>query len=258
MGEIKRYEFKYLVSNELLDSIRSDMRPFVTVDKYADENVRHEYTVKSIYFDSPNMDCYHGKVAGVRIRKKFRIRAYNDPQPNDIIFLEIKRKYENSISKNRAPLHYRDVTDLFATFDIDRYIISGNDNGRAKDDARRFFYHCRRKKLNPTVMTIYDREAFFGKFDPTLRITFDKNLRGTSCTFLSGFDINGSPRPSLRGYFIFELKFYGFLPIWVTQLINRYQMPRLALSKYTICLDAQGSRVPFTSHINIKHCFAKI
>jgi hypothetical protein len=253
-----RFEFKYLVPNDFLDSIRSDMRPFVNIDKYAYERAAHEYTVKSIYFDSPNMDCYHGKIAGIRVRKKFRIRGYNDPQKNDIIFLEIKRKYENSIAKNRAPLYYRDVVNLFDTRDIDKYILSLKNDGQEKEDASRFFYYCQRKKLNPTVITIYDREAFFGKFDPTLRITFDKYLRCAPCTFLSGFDIKSHPKPVLPTSFIFELKFYGFLPAWVTQLIDRYQMPRLALSKYTMCLDSQGSRVPFTSHITIKHCFNKM
>lgn len=252
-----RFEFKYLVPDEYRDGIRSDIHPFVNIDKYADERIEHEYTVKSIYFDSPNMDCYHGKVAGVRVRKKFRIRGYNETRENDIVFLEIKRKYENSIAKNRAPLYYRDILNLFKTYDIDRYILSLNNNGREKDDARRFFYYMRRKKLNPTVMTIYDREAFFGKFDPSLRITFDKNLRSAPGTFVTGFNVRCHPRPVLPGSFIFELKFHGYLPNWVTQLINRYQMPRLALSKYTMCLDAQHSRIPFTSHINIKHCFAK-
>jgi hypothetical protein len=233
-----RLEYKYLVPTELLANIRKDMHPFVTVDRFAGRREPNEYTIKSVYYDTPSMDCYHEKIDGVDMRKKFRIRGYNDTRETDIIFLEIKRKTNNFIAKNRAPLYYRNVDALFATRDIDAYILASNGDGRGRDDARKFFYHFLRLRLSPHIMVVYDREAFFGKFDPTLRVTIDKNLRSAPCVFHAGLHQPWALRTAMSRYFIFEVKFYGCLPAWMTDIINRYQLPRLALSKYTICLDS--------------------
>lgn len=233
-----RLEYKYLVPNELLADIRKDMQPFVTVDRFAERRRPHEYTIKSVYYDTPSMACYHEKVNGVDERKKFRVRGYNETLPSDIIFLEIKRKVNNFISKNRAPLHYRDVDALFATGDIDAYVLAANGDRKGRDDARQFFYHFIRLRLSPQIMVVYDREAFFGRFDPILRVTLDKNLRSAPCVFQTGLHRPCALRPAMPRYFILEVKFYGCLPAWMTAIINRYQLPRLALSKYTICLDS--------------------
>jgi hypothetical protein len=233
-----RLEYKYLVPTELLDVIRADIHPFLTIDQYAGRREPNEYTIKSVYYDTPAMNCYYEKLDGVDIRKKFRIRGYNDTQGADLIFLEIKRKNNNFISKNRAPLHYRDVDALFATRDIDRYVLQMSANGQGRDDARRFFYYYFRLRLSPQIMVVYDREAFFGRFDDTLRITLDKNLRSAPCTFQAGLHLPCPYRLVMPKHFIFELKFYGRLPAWVNEMINRYQLPRLALSKYTLSLDS--------------------
>jgi SPX domain protein involved in polyphosphate accumulation len=83
-----------------------------------------EYTVRSVYYDTPGFHCYQEKMDGVKVRKKFRIRGYNQPAEDSIVFLEIKRKYENFIEKNRAPLLYKDLEALLASPDLDKYIIS--------------------------------------------------------------------------------------------------------------------------------------
>ncbi len=108
---------------------------------------------------------------------------------------------------------------------------------RPRDDARRFFYNYYRFRLNPRVMVVYDREAFFGKFDPALRITLDKNLSRAPCTFHAARHLPCSLRMVMPKHFIFEPKFCGRLPAWAKEMIDRYQMPQLALSKYTMSLD---------------------
>ncbi len=77
------------------------------------------------------MDYYHEKIAGVDARRKFRMRGYNDTRESDIIFVEIKRKNNNFIAKNRAPLYYRDVDSPFASRDIEQYILPFSANGQA-------------------------------------------------------------------------------------------------------------------------------
>lgn len=251
-----RYEYKYLVSNEFIGDILSDMKPYIIYDKFARDRIPPEYTVRSIYYDTSSMECYHDKIDGVRLRKKYRIRGYNKVRGDDIIFLEIKRRYDNFISKNRAPLYYRNLTELLATGDIDRYILPMDNNGRVKDDARRFFFHCRRQNLHPSIMIEYEREAFCSRFDPSLRITFDKSIRSAPCTTATSLDDGDRLKLAFRRNFVFELKFYGSLPAWATRIIDKYQMPRLAISKYAICLDSHrriGEKTPMASYITQRH-----
>ena len=44
-------------------------------------------------------------------------------------------------------------------------------------------------------------------------------------------------------HFILEVKFFrSVLPTWVLSMITRYELPRMALSKFSICLDSLQAR----------------
>lgn len=232
-----RNEFKYLVPREKLAEIRAELAPYVYNDQHAQERQVREYTVRSIYFDSRNYEDYREKVEGLKIRKKLRIRAYNEVSPESSAFLEIKRKHNGHIFKDRASFAYRDIEALFDSRDIARYIPL-NGIPAAQDSARKFFFHLHRGMLRPAILVIYDREAFFSKFDPSLRLTFDKNLRSALTDKITVFNREIGLRYAMPSHFIWEIKFPHSLPAWVQSIIKRHRLPRLALSKYTICLDS--------------------
>ncbi|MGH7451053.1 MAG: VTC domain-containing protein, partial [bacterium] len=203
-----RLEYKYLVPNTLVDQIRSDLLPYMEIDHFAEKQESGEYTVRSVYYDTPGFHCYQEKMDGVKVRKKFRIRGYNQPAEDSIVFLEIKRKYENFIEKNRAPLLYKDLDALFSSPDLDKYIISFSKSDKEKSEAQRFLYHYYRLGLRPAVLVVYDREAFLGKFDPSLRLTFDKNLRGAIFPSLAMLYDEDCLKSAMPQHFIFEVKFF--------------------------------------------------
>ncbi len=233
-----RIEYKYLVPNELMGRLRAEILPYVVPDLPPGDGVSSEYTVRSVYYDSPNFDCYNEKVDGLKMRNKFRIRGYGHGGTRSVVFLEIKRKSEAFILKHRAPLAHDDVAAFFATRDVDRYIGGSRGSGREREDARRFLYHYGRHTLRPAVLVVYDREAFAGKFDSSLRVTFDKNVRGRAFPTLDELFDDALLVNALRGHFIFEVKFFRYaLPMWVRTIVRRYELPRMALSKYAMCLD---------------------
>jgi len=241
----KRLEYKYLVPISLADSIREDMRPYVAMDQFAEKQNAKEYTVRSVYYDTPRFDCYSEKIEGLKVRKKFRIRGYDIPDKNSVVFLEIKRKYNNFIDKDRAPFLWKNMDEFFLYRDLDQHIISVSGNGKEKGDAGKFLYHYYSRALQPTVLVIYDREAFFGKFNKSLRFTFDKNIRSTLFPSLDMLYEEEQIKYAMPKYFIFEVKFYSGLPSWIQSIIKRYQLPRMALSKYTICIDSHKSPKKF-------------
>jgi len=233
-----RVEFKYLVPNDLLDAIRKDLQPYVIADALGGKKRDGEYTVRSIYYDTPNMECYDTKLDGLKVRNKFRIRGYDQPEHDSLVFLEIKRKLANFIDKHRAPLWSRDLEAFLAQPDVDKYILA-NGSERLRGDAERFLYHYHRRRLIPAVLVVYDREAFQGRFDSSIRITFDKNLRRAASPSASILYDEQCLEPAMASTWIFEVKFFRCaLPAFVRSIIRRYELPRMALSKYAICLDS--------------------
>lgn len=233
-----RYEYKYLVPNHLIDLLRKDILKYMKLDEFAQKYKNGQYTVRSIYYDTKNFDCYKEKLDGVKIRNKFRIRGYNEPTEKSVTFLEIKHKDTNCISKSRAPLYFNNLSRLLNARRVDDYILSFSGNGVEKKDARKFLYYYYGKKLHPAVLIIYDREAFQGIFDSSLRITFDKNLRSAIYPSLNQLYDDSKVKVVMKNNFILEVKFFGTLPRWIKSVISKYDLQKKALSKYTMSLEA--------------------
>ena len=233
-----RVEHKYLVPNAVLGDLRADLLPYVLPDPLGGRQRNGEYTVRSIYYDTPRLECYDTKLDGLKVRRKFRIRGYDQPEDDSVVFLEIKKKYDSFIAKHRSPLLSRHLEEFLSSPDLDRYIIQSSGAPCARQDAERFLYHYYRHGLVPVVLVVYDREAFFGRFDPSLRFTFDKALRRAPLPTPGTLYHDHNLEEALTGASIFEVKFFRrVLPGFVRSIVNRYRLPRLALSKYAMCLE---------------------
>ncbi|UCE04953.1 MAG: VTC domain-containing protein, partial [bacterium] len=105
--EYGRRELKHFIAPEMISEVKAIIEPYVEVDPYAKERDNNSYTIRSIYFDTEQFDFYYEKLDGLKIRKKVRVRSYNEFQKEGFAFLEIKRRYNNRILKERAqvPLH---------------------------------------------------------------------------------------------------------------------------------------------------------
>jgi len=176
------------------------------------------------------------------VRNKFRIRGYNKPGVDPVVYLEIKKRNSGFIDKHRAPVLRRDLVPLLSSRDIDRYVIASSAMPEARRDAERFLYHYVRFALHPAVLVVYDREAVMARLDPSFRITYDTGLRRTLAPSLGDLYDDGRLESAMNKYFIFELKFFRCaLPAWIRAVVARFSLPRMALSKYTICLDTNQS-----------------
>jgi len=235
---MSRIEYKYLVPVKLLSKLYKYLSPYMVLDKYSEKRPKHEYTVRSIYFDTARLNFYHEKVSGIKKRKKIRIRGYNENKKNAVVFLEIKRKNGPTISKERAGVYYDDLSALLETGDTNKYIIPFPGITKSIDNARKFLFHLHDLSLKPILKIIYEREAYYFKFNKDWRITFDKNLRSSlSINPESLFEENKTVA-SLNKYFILEIKGSGEIPYSIRNAIARLELRLQALSKYTICIDS--------------------
>ncbi len=238
-----RLERKYLVPNYLMDELRDRLKPFVRKDRYAiSVNGKNpEYVVRSIYFDSRNLDCYVEKKEGILLRKKFRIRAYGNKGENKKIAFEIKRKIANRIKKHRSFVHLEDVSNILNTGNVELYVMQDNGYNGALDDARRFFYHIKKNHFLPTCLVVYEREAYHGKFDKGVRVTLDKNIRSISYPDIDDLYHDGNLNFLFKNHFILEIKYFThFMPVWARSLIQEFKLRNEALSKYVIGYDASN------------------
>lgn len=233
-----RLEYKYLLPASALDLVRRRLASFMEPDHHRPLG-RDQYTIRSIYFDTRDLGYYYEKESGIQHRQKLRLRGYNECTSSSRVFLEIKRKDDMAVSKARASCLFDEAEALFASGDLDRYIEEGDGN---RSDARAFFYHLHRYSLRPVVLITYEREAFFGRHLPSLRLTLDYNLRSAPFPSIGALYRETRMIPSLRGHCILEAKFPQGRPAWLMELMAELKLERLALSKYAIALDEH--RIP--------------
>ena len=148
---------------------------YMEYDPFARQMVNHNYTVRSVYIDTPRLLFYHEKLDGIKVRKKLRVRVYNDLEPNSLAFLEIKRKIEDTIFKERLKLPLAETIHLMNGVDI--RLQDGYATFTEAATLEKFKYLTKRLNLKPTVLVTYEREALVGIDDPSLRVTFDLNVR---------------------------------------------------------------------------------
>ncbi len=237
-----RYERKYLVPNNLLGELRCRVRGFVRQDLYATTNGNGfpQYTVRSVYFDTPDLVNYHEKHAGLLHRRKLRVRGYTHSSDNEFVVLEIKKKIGNRIKKHRAPVAYHNLHALLQTGYLEKYLELEHapNPGHIIDDAKRFFFHYKLKPFLPTTLVTYEREAYHGKINAGTRITFDKNIRSRNYPGIDMLFSEEDLRYLFKNHCIMEIKYFeNQMPEWLKQIVQDFKLRHEALSKYTIGFD---------------------
>lgn len=241
-----RIERKYLVPNDKMDAIRSRISSFVRPDKYGRLNHKGvpEYTVRSIYFDSKNLVCYSEKHEGVMLRRKFRIRGYNEECEESMVIMEIKRKIQARQKKYRSLVRFNDIGKVLEYGNPEKYVIPNGNGEPSAVNACKFLYHIKKKQFIPTCLVTYEREPYHGKLDDDVRITFDKNIRSRLYPAMNSLYDDAGLKPLFKRHFILEIKYFrADMPVWARSLVQDFRLRNDALSKYTIGIDVNRDRV---------------
>ncbi|MCB2199051.1 polyphosphate polymerase domain-containing protein [bacterium] len=237
MERFERKEYKYYVPGALLASLRERVQNHMVHDPFCRNHPANRYVVRSIYLDTDNLLFYYEKMDGQKYRKKLRVRVYDDLTEESIAFLEIKRKVDDTILKERALIDWPEAFKLGNGADIQLAKDRGEtEAGRITRD--RFIYLTKRLLLEPKALITYEREAFMDEENPDLRITFDMNVRSYyQPTFEQMFE-EKDLRAFSDPYFILEVKFSTVLPLWMREVIRDYRLHQQSISKYCLGLDS--------------------
>jgi hypothetical protein len=232
--QFHRIEAKYTVPSSMAGEIARYIQPYVVEDPHAEGQPDHAYDVLTLYLDSPDLRLYRETREGVLNRLKLRIRRY-DRSPSSTAFLEIKRRHNRMVKKDRARL----ATDAVAQF------LGGGapDTARLSTPERACYDEFTGLTAlwlaRPVVWVQYRREAWAGVFDPRLRVTFDREICCARAD--GGIDV---PPPSLwkpieaEGV-VLELKLDYAFPEWLLGLVRTFDLTRQSFSKYARSIQAR-------------------
>lgn len=93
-----RVEKKYVISEKQYTQLMEKIQPYIEKDKYFFNQMNN------VYYDTDNFDLLRKSMEKPVYKEKVRIRSYGIPKPNDIVFLEIKKKYKGVVNKRRINL----------------------------------------------------------------------------------------------------------------------------------------------------------
>jgi len=223
-----RYELKYLIHASQYRPLAEDLLKFMTPDPHAD--VDGFYRVVSLYYDSPQLDCWRDKIEGFKFRRKLRLRIYPGPSIGRTThgFVEIKQRIAHTVQKRRIWLPLEDGYDLCrGRFDagpeadeLDQAVC-----GEVK-------YLVLARQMRPTCVVSYRRRAFVGMhYEPGMRVTFDMQVSGR----MHALAVEESARNHLiipPDWYVMEVKVNDRVPLWMTSLAARYECRYQRFSKY--------------------------
>ena len=194
-----------------------------TIQDYMIEDEHGKSTVCNIYFDSSFYELISHSITKPFFKEKIRLRSYNIPDATTPVFLEIKRKCDDIVSKRRIQMSFENFENYMRnrnSIDIQNLQI------KAELD-----YYFDRYNLRPTMYISYEREAFYQKDNMDFRITFDSSVIARE------YDLNIASQnygASIleRDKYIMEVKTLGAMPLWLVKKLSQLQIMPCGFSKY--------------------------
>lgn len=187
----------------------------------------NEYRIYSIYYDTANHDIIRQNSSKPFYKEKMRLRSYYDRKnPEDKIFMEIKKKSDGVGNKRRIKLRIKEIEPF-----VTQGILPKTKDYLSAQVAKELQYFFKMNKVAPALYVQYDRLALFGKDDKSFRMTFDRNVR----TRRSNFQFGESDKDELLlpdGSYIMEIKILGAMPLWLTSILSEYELFSHGFSKY--------------------------
>lgn len=219
-----RYENKYVITDKKKDIILPSLLRYMEFDKYCVGD--KDYPIYSLYFDTKNNDVVRRSVQKPYYKEKLRLRSYKlNPNDNDTVFLEIKKKIGGIVNKRRVVLTYKQAVNFIKYGKVPQL------SGIQKQIMNEICYYISLHPIEKTVLIHYDRNALFGKDDKSLRITFDRNLTADGNTDILHTENEGNfiVVPDTR---IMEIKISGATPIWLSEILTENHIYRSSFSKF--------------------------
>ncbi len=213
----KRYELKYLLTDDQKEKIVQAMAPHMALDQYG------RTTIRNIYFDTDNYRLIRRSIESPAYKEKLRIRSYCQADAQTNVFVELKKKYNKVVYKRRLALPEKEAMDWILG---ERHC---HENSQIAGEIDYFLQYY--GVLLPAVFLSYEREAFYDKNQTGFRVTFDDTILCRSNDLSLKSEVYGTPLLP-KGKTLMEIKCLGSIPMWMTQVLSKEQIYKTSFSKY--------------------------
>jgi len=212
----RRIEKKYMLTPQQYACLMEQISPRLTPDEHG------KSTICSVYLDTPDFRLIRASIDAKTYKEKLRLRSYGTPEDGSKVFLEIKKKFKGVVYKRRISLSLAEAMAYIERGErpFDSQIM------REIDYAMHFY-----GQPKPAAMIAYEREAYYVKDLPALRITFDTSVRYRLERLSAKFGSEGTPIiPDDR--ILMEIKTDGAMPCWLATALDRAKIFPTSFSKY--------------------------
>lgn len=214
----ERVEVKYMMDAGKYSAFRA------AIDDHMQEDAYGLSTICNVYFDTEDFSLIRTSLDKPVYKEKLRLRSYGVPADDTTVFLEIKKKYDGIVYKRRTELKC-DAAMEYLNGGIAPEPMLSTQIGREIDYFRKLYHPV------PKMFIGYDRIAMFGKEDPSLRMTFDFNIRSRNDRLDLRLGDSGRLY-SGNNEVLLEIKVGGAYPIWMVNALNGLKIYPVSFSKY--------------------------
>ncbi len=209
----RRYELKYIIDGDQYRRITDSFGGRMIDDKYAHNSI------DNVYYDTDAYTLAIHSASHPAYKEKLRIRRYS-ANPDDPVFVEIKKKYDSVTYKRRISLPADDAKSL----------LEGKKEVCTQIGREIEAFRSRYPTLAPKIAMHYERDSYRST-DSDLRITFDTDVRAS----VENTDVIGSDEGLCLipdGCMIMEIKTGAAIPLWLTRTLSEASLYPGHFSKY--------------------------
>ena len=202
----KRYELKYMLTEEQKMKVLHAMGPHMAPDRYG------RTTIRNIYFDTENYRLIRRSIEKPAYKEKLRVRSYGRPDTDSEVFVEMKRKYKSVVYKRRVSLPEREAEEWMSRKQ------HCHKNTQITEEIDYFLRYY--EDLQPSVFLSYEREAYFSKDESDFRVTFDDTILCRQEDISLESEIYGTALLP-EGITLMEIKCSEGIPLWMTRVLRK-------------------------------------
>ena len=213
----ERYELKYFLTSSQKKLLMDEMEGRLSLDQYG------RTTIRNIYYDTDSFRLIRDSLDHPVYKEKLRVRSYQRADVGDMVFVEIKKKFEDVVYKRRVAM---------PKLAAENWIDYGNkipfqNQITSEIDYFLGFY----EGIEAKVFLSYEREAYAGTADNGFRLTLDENILARDTDLDLGSDIWGTPLLPEKTT-LMEVKIAGAMPLWMAEFLSRNNISKVSYSKY--------------------------
>ncbi|MCE9583500.1 MAG: polyphosphate polymerase domain-containing protein [Planctomycetes bacterium] len=222
-AELLAFELKFLLEEPAAGGIERWAREALRPDPHGLESLGGAYDVTTTYLDTPGFDVFH------RVRElqgaKLRLRRYGG---GGMVWLERKQRRGERVQKRRTAVPAGEVGRL------------GGEGPGGEWAGDWFREEIGARGFRPACMVGYRRSAWHGDGDHGgFRMTLDRGIRGAAAAGWQPAMPARSIEPA-GGKVVCELKFAAAMPQMFKELVARFGLAVVSMSKYRTMCEAAG------------------